>query len=225
MTYHPNEKTLEINVMSSILNEIRIDYPSAFAYGFTLYNEQRNGLDSSIDLSPYATLVSFQFKKPYRNKGSTFWFKFNNNNNRNQHDILCRTAQSVLGRDSVYYALPAYESTFSLEQDSPDFLEQTFTIDPLSVGLLSDNKIHQFEIDTHTLTTQVHSDFKKTVKAKKMKSILKLIKHKEIGTKVEEINKKIDKIYEKSQRKIMNEIGMTKETRVFLKGIVIPERI
>jgi len=64
MSYLPNEKTLELNVISSLLDFVRQNgRPQAYAYGFTLSYEGSRGLDSSIDLSPNSSMMAFQFKK------------------------------------------------------------------------------------------------------------------------------------------------------------------
>jgi len=156
-----NEKTLEMNVSTNMITSLRTNHPNAFLYGFTMqYDEPRNALDSSLNLPGNHRLLCFQFKKPRRGSGNIFWFNFNNNTRFNQHNILHVTADATQPNSTVFYALPAYTNMNSFENDSPDFLNNTYFIDVFDTPLIFDQRVHQFEIDIQNLTFQIHSKSK-----------------------------------------------------------------
>jgi len=159
MVSQPNEKTLELNVSSNMLDIVRQDNPTAFLYGYTMqYEEPRNGLDTSLNLPGNHRLFSFQFKKPKKQDGDIFWFKFNDSTHNLQHNIMHVTATATVPFSTVFYALPAYSTMDDFEDDSPDFLQQTFFIDVLDTPVILDLQSHEFETDTINRTFEVHSD-------------------------------------------------------------------
>jgi len=142
-----------------MINDIRQIHPNAFVYGFNMqYEEPRNGLDTSLNLSEDRQLLAFQFKAPKRRNGNIFWFRFNNAAHNLQHNILHRTADANQPISTVYYALPAYHEMTEFELDSPDFLNNTYFIDVLDTPLIFDHQSHELEIDRQNMTFEIHSD-------------------------------------------------------------------
>ncbi len=178
-----NEKTLEINVSTNMINDIRQVHPNAFVYGFDMrYEEPLNGLDTSLNLSGNRQLLAFQFKAPKKRSGNIFWYCFNNAAHNLQHNILHRTADASQPISTVYYALPAYHEMIDFENDSPNFLNNTYFVDILDTPLIFDHQSHQLEIDIQNMTFAIHSDsILGEGKIKKWDSIKKYFLNKEVG--------------------------------------------
>jgi len=218
LSYRPNEKTLELNVISNILESIRSHHPNAYAYGVTMNYEGRNGLDSGLDLTPNASLVAFQFKRVHSVDGNNYWFEFNNNTHNNQHNLITRVAMAVSPPSSIFYALPAFATTFELERDSPNFLLNTFFINPLDIGLINDHQPHYFELDVNTGNFQVHSKDLAHGKAIRWEELHNNIKKEKIIT-----VKKFKSRLEEKKLDFINEEDLPNQlTRLMLKALVLP---
>jgi hypothetical protein len=196
MSHLPNEKTLELNVISSLLDFVRQNgHPQAYAYGFTLSYEGRRGLDSSIELSPHFSMIAFQFKKVHSLNPPTFVFNFNNNKARNQHNLICDAARAAGSIRSIFYALPAFENTTDLATKSPNFLDDTYVIDPLDIGYINDGQPHEFVINVRNGTYAVHSDRpRKTGKTQSLKSLFMKFDDKTIGINVAKFQQNLQSI-------------------------------
>lgn len=221
-----NEKTLELNVISSLLKSARKDFPKAYSVGFSLWRERTHGLDSSIDASRTFRFLSFQFKKPYKVEGNTYWFRFNNNKRKDQHNLLC--GARITGASNIYYALPLFENLDRLYQESPNFLKRTYVADPLFIGALPDYEIHKLKVTLGSSDVEVHSDFSKTIKVKTLDKILKeFLKKKEDITNKQFIEK-LEKF--KNYDGIFKKIGMPRKekfpykSKTMLKGIAIESK-
>lgn len=157
-----SERTLEFNFIAEFLEKLRVNYPKAFAYGYTTRHEPRHGLDLSIGLSG-KILAAFQFKAPSSGRGNTYWFTIGNRGGRGgcanprckgirtngkttvsqcctQHVALVLTALAVSRatgdpRPPVYYAFPLIASTSELQQHVPDVLSRTFLVNVLDLPL------------------------------------------------------------------------------------------
>jgi len=218
-----NEKTLEINVLDDILKKVRKTNRKAFAYGVTLNFERRVGIDSSIEISPYASMFAFQFKKLKKKTNDTYWFEFNNNKKRNQHYLIQRAALfSSSMKPWVFYALPTFEDSISLSKSSPNFLKKTYFIDPIDVILLPPhNQKHNFEIDPKTRTYTVHS---KVYRKKK------LLTWNDLWVKVSKNRIKISELRAKiKEKRIIPEIEfdytkVKSKSRLYLNSIIIPNK-
>ncbi len=223
-----NEKTLELNVISSLLKSIRKNFPKAYSIGFDLKQELHGGLDSSIDISRTFRFLSFQFKKPYRVEKNVYWFHFNNNKHKNQHNTLCSVRLRT--NSVIFYALPLYENLDKLHKDSPNFLKRTYLIDPLNVGGLPDKSIHRFEINVKSKIVDIHSDFKKQVKAKSMDEIIHSFIENKIGNTNKEFKNKIKDRVDKENDFFKN-IPILEDrydyrfnSKIMLKGIAVESK-
>jgi hypothetical protein len=221
MVSQPNEKTLELNVSSNMLDRIRVDHPNAFLYGYTMqYEEPRNGLDTSLNLPGDHRLFSFQFKKPKKQRGGIFWFKFNDSTHNLQHNIMRITADAIAPFSSVFYALPAYSNMNDFENDSPNFLPRTWLIDIQDTPLIWDYQAHEFEIDVVNRTFIIHSDeVLGEGKIYASEEILKKFYLKQIGINSSLFKIKIENYQNKDELK--NEIETMKTEKTFLKALVL----
>ena len=178
-----NEKTLELNVISSLLESARKNFPKAYSMGFSLWNERIFGLDSGIDISRTFRFLLFQFKKPYKIEGNTYWFRFNNNKRRDQHDLLCEAridGARIGGASNVFYAFPLFENLGKVYEESPNFLKRTYVADPLAIGVLPDSKIHEIAATFGSDEIVIHSEWSKKIKVESLDKILeKFLKNKE----------------------------------------------
>lgn len=135
------ERTLELNVCCSMIEDLRRRGLLAYIEGYTLRHEGNYGLDVSIKVPPSARLLSLQFKKPvkcldYRKR---YIFLFNNNKWRDQHLLLLllSLALSVRGKKpSIYYALPLICDLAELEQRLPNILGETLFVEVLGIPFL-----------------------------------------------------------------------------------------
>lgn len=222
MVSQPNEKTLELNVSSNMLDRIRVNHPNAFLYGYTMqYEEPRNGLDTSLNLPGNHRLFSFQFKKPKKQEGDVFWFKFNDSTHNLQHNIMHVTAAATAPLSTVFYALPAYYEMDNFEDNSPNFLQQTFFIDVMDTPVILDLQTHEFEIDTINRTFEIHSD---EILGKgsiwNWDKILKKFYSKEIGISSKLFKTKLEN-YQNKDKVEMHGMEDRLKSKTFLKALVI----
>jgi len=216
-----NEKTLELNVSTNMINDLRFIHPNAYLYGFDMrWEEPRNGLDSSLNLPGANRLLAFQFKAPKGSSGNIFWFKFNKGAHFHQHNILHVTADATNPQPTVYYVLPAYPDMILFENDSPNFLDRTYFINVFDTPLIFDEQSHEFEIDTHNMTFIIHSksDMGKG-KIKNWETIKKDLISEKIGTSVSQFNEKISNF--KVSINNENEYRRPYRTSVSLNALII----
>jgi len=155
-----SERSLELNVLSEAVNDLRRVYVKAYLVGYTARQEANHGLDVSID-APGRVLAAFQFKAPKKRAGDTYvfvigercWTCGNPNVRRrrliaevlkelnieqgciNQHMLLYIVAYALklkIGLD-VYYALPLVWTYSELERYVPHLLQRTVVIPVLSL--------------------------------------------------------------------------------------------
>jgi hypothetical protein len=142
-----SEKTLEINFVRNF------KHSSHFVWqGATLREEARGGWDVAINNLMMGRSFILQFKRPYSVKkiqGSKtlFTFYINNNNNRDQNQLLSNIAQQ-LGPMNVFYALPCVEDISDLTSPREAILWRTALADihQLNLANLSQGIRHKIEI-------------------------------------------------------------------------------
>jgi len=159
-----SEKSLELNITENLLRVTRNYFSRAFAYGFTLRQEARVGLDVSINLPYQSKIFCFQFKRPVsHNPPYLYRFLINNNITRDQHlklYLVSIVLHHIFRKDIVFYSFPCFSSTYQLAHFSPNFLSQTFFVSPrvMPRGILDFN-VHLVEIDSNSGKAAVFSDF------------------------------------------------------------------
>jgi hypothetical protein len=184
-----NEKTLELNIMSEILNICRRHDPRAFILGTTLQQEKRLGYDSRIlsRLSPSWKTAMFQFKKAkYKTYDGGYTFIINNNRYNDQHLILYSVAG---GRKRVaFYVLPTFLTLNEFGTASPNHLRYTFFAD------VSDISPYRINHQQHTITIYptsrigvVRSEEETRIKLITIEQLEIAVKEKEIAIPIKEL--------------------------------------
>jgi len=172
-----SERSLELNVLSEVLNRAREVYGRAYLVGYTAHQEAGHGLDVSIEATG-KILAAFQFKTPenkggYRYEfriGEKCWVCTNPNLKRNQpkwvtevlkmlnirwkcfnQHILLYALASVLklkfGFD-VHYALPLIRTYSELEHHAPNLSQRTVIIPVLNLpSILLDCNPHKIVVE------------------------------------------------------------------------------
>ena len=213
-----NEKTLELGVHGNMVEDIRTNIsPNAFPYGYTIRYEKKNGLDVSIK-DRRGTLVSFQYKKAFKKQGNNYWFEFNNNSERDQHNFLCRTALLSSNGNAVFYALPAFANMSEFAISSPNFLQATYLVNPLDVGPINDKGKHKFELDPTALVAHVHSESRKSVSIIKWEGLRKQIAQRRAGMNLQSIDSSLG---HNSDDQFRIFLGSGEYRSLRLKGIIL----
>ncbi len=216
------EKTLELNVVANMLEDVRTRFSSrAYAYGYSLTHESTTGLDSSLQLPSGARFLSLQFKRPYRTRGPDYVFQFNNNTQRNQHNLVWQASVRYSPPISVFYALPCFQDMAEVLVASPDFRNNTMFLDPFWVMPINDMKVHRFHVNPTTLTTTVHSSgHGKSIPLLSWKEVIDEFGREALGTLAEVAVSKLRSSSPKEEN-LRIYLGERK-TRVQLRALVIP---
>jgi len=116
--------------------------------------------------------------------------------------LICDAARAAGSIRSIFYALPAFENTNALARNSPNFLDDTYVIDPLEIGYINDNRPHEFVINTAHGTYQVHSKkILKSGKILKIKSVFDKFQENHFGTTVEKFTKNLQTLSDEKETK------------------------
>jgi hypothetical protein len=221
MSFPLTEKTLELNILKNMLEDIQNNFSStAYLYGFSLRHESTTGMDASIRVPGNPIMLALQFKKAFKKSCQIYFFDFNNNAHRNQHNMLFISAFLMSPQDCVFYALPTIADMNELSRSSPNFLKNTLLLNPIDVGPINDQKVHSIILDTPSRTCSIFSEFmKRDIRLHSWEEISESIRKEKIGTRVYSF---LDKI--KSERKLREEIFLGKErpTRVYLRSLMMP---
>jgi len=183
MSYPLTEKTLELNVLKNMLEDIQGNISrTAYLYGFSLKHESTTGLDATIRVRGNPLMLALQFKKAVKKRGSVYTFRFNNNTYYDQHNMLYLSAWSTRPVSSVFYALPAYADINELTRSSPNFHINTYLLDPLYVGPINDWRTHYIIADVSSRTCVIRSEFRnKPIKLYSWKEIVEGIQTEKFG--------------------------------------------
>jgi len=221
MSFPLTEKTLELNILKNMLEDIQNNFSSvAYLYGFSLKHESTTGMDASIRVPGNPLMLALQFKKAIKKNGQIYFFNFNNNAHRNQHNMLFISAFLTSPPDCVFYALPTIADMNELSKSSPNFLGNTLLLNPLDVGQINDQQVHLIILDKALRTCSILSEFvKRDIKLHSWEEISESIRKEKIGMRVYSF---LDKI--RSERKLNEEIFLGKErpSRVYLRSLMMP---
>jgi hypothetical protein len=130
-----SEKSLELNIGAEILGILRpkLGFSKAYLRGLTQQEENREGADCFLQLSPTTTFLAFQFKAPKgKSDGQPYRFTIN----RQQHRRLYALAQS--NPRSVFYVFPYYVTPQKLQYDLPVLAADTWLLD---VGAMDPHQV------------------------------------------------------------------------------------
>jgi len=183
-----SEKTLEFNVTQEMIFSLYgHSTPKPYMYGYSMRYEKKTGFDVSLDLPGGNTIVSFQYKKASAHDGNTFVFKFNNNSQNDQHNILYYMAVATRPVPTVFYALPALIDINSFEAALPNLLDRTRFVDPIHIGPINDGLPHQCHVNIFSNVCTVQSESHKEVPVLRWKDLMERIKYGDAGIKVKEL--------------------------------------
>jgi len=222
MSFPLTEKTLELNVLKNMLEDIQKNFSStAYLYGFSLRHESATGMDASIRVPGNPSMLALQFKKAVNKNGPIYVFNFNNNVYRDQHNMLYLSALFTSHPPSIFYALPAFADINELSRSSPNFLARTYLLNPLSIGPINDRRIHSMVADTLSRTCVIHSEIsKEKIKLYSWKEILEAVKTKKVGISVESFLDKIKVPQSSIKEKAF--LREEKPVRVNLRSLIMP---
>jgi len=220
-----SEKTLEINVSHNLIEICRVRNRAAYVHGFTLRNEPKHGLDISLNVGNQIG-AGFQFKAPKRHRGGIYRFIINSNSNNDQHQKLFFSSLLSLidpRIPPVYYALPTIHIENELHNASPNFLNQTYFIPPVSLPRsIIDRQEHAITIDVNTNSINVASkESKKISNFFKGEKIIQNMKEKEQTPRIENVHKFFQIINE--DENVLEKLSkiFKKKWRLSLIGIIL----
>jgi len=153
-----SEKTLEVNVCSDLLGQIRRlpGCSRAFWMGMKQKQEALNGIDELIMNVPAGVHLALQFKapRPTPPDGYPFYFTIN----ERQHGHLHRLAMTR--PQAVHYVFPHYNTFTSMRMVSPDLLAQTYFLAVAHVGRLAPapNKRGSHTVESCPPAVLIYSD-------------------------------------------------------------------
>ncbi|BEP17892.1 hypothetical protein PYJP_12440 [Pyrofollis japonicus] len=213
------EKTLEINICSNLIENIRNKplYSKAYCRGISMRLERHLGLDVEVEsgTASLAFVLGIQFKKAYNKRydfninKNYYIFKINNNSANDQHIILWLNSyilHNIFKNKFIFYgyAFPKFIDNWELHRSSPFFLGRTVFIDALAFPInILDRLDHE---------VLVYDGIKKIIVKSDEYEINEdyFIDGKEILYKLKNLNKEnIIKIYDiniKINRKILEEL-------------------
>lgn len=222
MSYPLTEKTLELNVLKNVLEDIqRTISHTAYLYGFSLKHESRTGLDANIRVRGNPLMLALQFKKAIRRRGSVYVFRFNNNTYYDQHNMLYLTSWLTRSRSSVFYALPAYADINELSRSSPNFHVNTYLLNPLHVGPINDGRSHYIIADVSSRTCVIHSELRdRTIKLYSWEEITEGIRTEKVGIRTSAFLDNIRVSLSGLERDIF--IYREKPRRTYLRSLIMP---
>lgn len=223
MSYPLTEKTLELNVLKNVLENIQRNIsPTAYLYGFSLKHESTTGLDANIRVRGNPLMLALQFKKAVRRwRRPVYTFRFNNNTYYDQHNMLYLTAWLTRPTSSVFYALPAYADINELSRSSPNFHVNTYFLNPLHVGPINDWRSHYIIADVTSRTCVIHSELlDRTLKLYSWKEIAEGIQTEKVGIGTSAF---LDKI-RVSLRELEQDVYIYREKprRTYLRSLIMP---
>jgi len=224
MSFPLTEKTLELNILKNMLEDIQHNFsPTAYLYGFSLRHESMTGMDATIRVPGNPDMLALQFKRAVIRNGPIYVFKFNNNVYRDQHNMLYLSALFASPPRSVFYVLPAFADINELSRSSPNFLAGTYLLDPRPIGPVNDRHIHSMVADISSRTCVISSEFsKEKIRLYSWKAISEAMKTEEVGIKVNSFLEKI----RFPQRSIRETAFLREEkpVRVNLRALMMPMR-
>lgn len=165
-----SEKTLELNVSAEILALIRATRNRrAYLRGLTQAEENAEGVDVFVQLSPGTTLYALQFKAPKNERdGWPYDFTINEEQHRLLYDL------SSLQSNSVFYVLPCYARPQKVYLHAPHLLRDTHLV-PLE-WLDPDDLFNEYETRTVSCikrgTVHVNPEFEVIVGRQKLGHVL-----------------------------------------------------
>lgn len=186
-----NEKTLELNISTELLNICRRYDQNTFMFGTTLKQESYLGYDCRAlgRLPQFWRTVVFQFKRALvmRNtrRDEEYTFQINNNGKHDQHIILYLMSG---GRSQVsLYVFPTFVTLNDVRSLSPNLLQRTFFVDVTDIPpRLVDNRSHQVLVYPSHRIGVVKSE-RKEIKLIPFEEILKSIAERRVGVTIKEL--------------------------------------
>ncbi|MCG8407729.1 MAG: hypothetical protein MI923_21225 [Phycisphaerales bacterium] len=124
MAKRVSEKTLELNVSAELLGIFRKKHDKkAYLRGLTQAEENAEGVDVFVRLSPRTVLYALQFKAP-KNSDDGWPYRFTIN--EEQHRLLYDLTR--LQMNSVYYVFPCYAQPQKVYSHAPRLLKDTYMV-------------------------------------------------------------------------------------------------